>query len=95
MTQDVAVAVLRARDPVMGGYAFAHGLGRLVLTESYGCRHTAYARMMRIRRWPVAAHRALVSEANPDWRDLAPDWGVEDEPPERGQPTERWATSTA
>lgn len=95
MTQDVGLAVMRARDRHAGGYAYEHGLGRLVLAEGFGCRHTAYARMMRIRGWPVATRRALIAEANPDWRDLASEWGVEDEALERGQPTGREAASAA
>lgn len=95
MTQDVGLAVMRARDRHAGGYTFEYGLGRLVLTEAFGCRHTAHARMMRIRSWPVATRRGLVTEANPDWRDLASDWGVQDESPEREQPTGRKAASAA
>ena len=86
MTQDVGYAVHRATSPVGGGYAYEHGIGRLVLVEAYGCRHTAYARMMRIRGWPVAARAALVSEANPDWDDLSAAY-LPDAATEREQPT--------
>ena len=71
--EDVAGAVHRCRTPVMAGYAQAHGLDRLVHVESFACRHTARARMMRIRGWPVAERRALIERQNPDWRDLAED----------------------
>ena len=86
MTQDVGYAVHRATSPLAGGYAYEHGIGRLVLVEAYGCRHTAYARMMRIRGWPVAARAALVSEANPDWDDLSAAY-LPDAATEREQPT--------
>ena len=94
MTQDVGHAVLRARSRMAGGYAYEHGLHMLVLAEAFGCRHTAYARMMRIRGWPVATRKALIAEVNPEWRDLAGEWGVS-EPSERGQPTGQKAASAA
>ena len=71
MTHDIGFALHRAHSPLAGGYAHAHGIGRLVLTEAYHCRHTAFARMMRIRAWPVAERRRLIEASNPDWSDLA------------------------
>ena len=73
MARDVAAKVHGCRTPVVRGYTQTHGIGRLVLIEPYGCRHTAYARMMRIRGWPVAERRALIDEHNPGWRDLCED----------------------
>ena len=94
MTQDVAVTVLRVRDPLTSGYAQEHGLTRLVLAEPYGCRHTAYARMMRIRGWPVAERKRLIEASNPAWADLAGGWGVpDDEGSTREEPTDRQAAS--
>lgn len=43
----------------------------LVLTEAFADRHTAVARMMRLRRWHTAALRTLIDEKNPTWDDLA------------------------
>ena len=73
MARDVTAKVHACRTPVISGYTQANKLSKLVLTESYGCRHTAYARMMRIRGWPVAERRTLISQANPGWRDLYED----------------------
>ena len=73
MARDVAAKVHACRTPVVAGYTQARGIGRLVLVERYGCRHTAYARMMRIRGWPVAERRRLIDEQNPDWRNLCED----------------------
>ena len=70
MARDVAAKVHACRTPVIAGYTQAHGIARLVLVERYFCRHTAYARMMRVRGWPVAERRALIDEQNPGWRDL-------------------------
>ena len=73
MARDVAAKVHACRTPLAPGYTQAHGLGKLVLIEPYACRHTAYARMMRIRRWPVAERRRLIEMQNPGWRDLCED----------------------
>lgn len=71
MTRDVAPRVHHAATPLLSGYTQEHGIERLVHVERYLCRHTAYARMMRIRNWPVAARRKLVEADNPEWENLA------------------------
>ena len=43
----------------------------LVLTEAYADRHTAVARMLRLRAWNDAAIRQLIDRANPGWQDLS------------------------
>ena len=81
MTQDAAFLVHRASSALAGGYAYEHGLTRLVLRETYACRHTARARVGRIRGWPVAERRRLIERSNPDWADLSREEGREDERP--------------
>ena len=71
MSRDVALRVHEVRSPLLHGYAREHGLSRLVLVESFDCRHTALARMKRVRAWPVAERRRLVTASNPTWDDLA------------------------
>ena len=73
MARDVAARVHESRTPVVDSYTRTHGLTRLVLTETFGCRHTAFARMKRIRAWPVTERRRLIEAQNPDWRDLCED----------------------
>ena len=89
MTQDVAFSLHRAASAVDGGYTHEHALRRLVLVETYHCRHTAFARVSRIRAWPVRERRRLIEAANPDWTDLADAWdgtqergGAEEQAPE-------------
>jgi predicted GIY-YIG superfamily endonuclease len=43
---------------------------RLVLVEAYACRHTAFARMRRMRLWNIRELRAMIETTNPDWDDL-------------------------
>jgi len=43
----------------------------LVLTEPYADRHTAVARMQRLRLWSGDALRELIEASNPEWQDLA------------------------
>ncbi|NRA31141.1 MAG: hypothetical protein HRU11_12875 [Parvularculaceae bacterium] len=43
----------------------------LVLTEAYADRHTAVARMQRMRLWSGDALREAIEAVNPDWKDLA------------------------
>ena len=85
MTHDVGYLLHRATSPLAGGYAQAHGLDRLVLTETYACRYTAAARVSRVRGWPVAERRRLIEAANPGWADLSAGWT--EAPPEGGAPT--------
>jgi predicted GIY-YIG superfamily endonuclease len=71
MTRDLGAKVYGGRDP-FGGYQAEHAIDRLVLVETYACRHTAFARMQRIRAWPVAERKRLVEASNPGWADLSP-----------------------
>lgn len=42
----------------------------LVLTEAYADRHTAIARMQRMRLWSDGALRQAIEISNPQWKDL-------------------------
>ena len=91
MTRDVAFAVHRATCQLLDGYPQSAGIDRLVLVEPFACRHTARARMMRLRRWPATALRRLIEASNPAWRPLDPDEGG----PESAKPTMPSAPSAA
>ena len=92
MTRDVAFLLHRAASPVSGSYAHEKGLTRLVLVETYACRHTARARVQRIRAWPVSERRRLIEASNPDWADLSSAW---EEETDTARPTTRDAPSAA
>lgn len=95
MTQDIGAVLHRSTSALAGGgYAQENGIGRLVLAERYACRHTAFARMMRIRGWPVAERRRLIEASNPAWAALAAEEAAA-HPAECTQPTTPKASSAA
>lgn len=69
MAKDVDARVFRHRellDP-----ALKRRTPHLVHVEPFADRHTAIARMKRLRRWALPELRRLIEETNPGWQDLS------------------------
>ena len=59
----------------MGGFTWQHHIGRLVWYEAHETMEGAILREKRLKKWNRAWKIRLIEEANPDWRDLAVDFG--------------------
>ena len=62
---------------MIDGFTKDYGVGRLVWFEQHATMELAILREKRIKKWNRAWKIALIEQANPDWRDLAVDFGVE------------------
>ncbi|GGY54596.1 hypothetical protein GCM10007148_25340 [Parvularcula lutaonensis] len=69
MAKDVDARVFRHRELIDPALKARTPL--LVHTEPFADRHTAIARMKRLRLWSVRELCKLIEEKNPDWRDLS------------------------
>jgi putative endonuclease len=63
------------RDGVMRGFTKRYGVKRLAWLESHDTMESAILREKRIKKWERAWKIAMIETDNPDWRDLAIDFG--------------------
>lgn len=73
VTNDLERRLPEHRAGVGQGYAFRHGITRLVHFEVTNDVRAAIAREKQVKSWTRAKRLALFEQANPEWRDLAAD----------------------
>ncbi|GAB7551771.1 GIY-YIG nuclease family protein [Novosphingobium sp. 11B] len=71
------------REGLIEGFTSDYGVHRLVWFERHATIESAILREKRIKTWNRAWKLALIEQANPDWRDLAVDFGFVPLPPPR------------
>ena len=76
VTSDLVQRVYQHREGAMG-FTARYGVKRLVWFEPHGTMEQAILREKRIKKWNRAWKLALIEAANPDWRDLAEDFGFD------------------
>ena len=76
VTSDLLRRVYQHREGAMG-FTARYGVKRLVWFEPHGTMEQAILREKRIKKWNRAWKLALIEAANPDWRDLAEDFGFD------------------
>ena len=77
VTSDLIGRVYQHREEVMPGFTSKHGVKRLVWFEQHATMDSAITREKRIKKWNRAWKLQLIEAENPDWRDLAEDFGFE------------------
>jgi putative endonuclease len=70
MTGNLARRIEEHRQRLTPGFASRYKIDRLVHAESIAVVREAIAREKQIKGWDRAKKLALISESNPDWRDL-------------------------
>ena len=83
VTSDLPARLTQHRDGVVRGFTRDYGIKRLVWFEVHDAMDAAIRREKRIKKWLRAWKIALIEAANPDWRDLAIDLGLEMAPSTR------------
>jgi putative endonuclease len=77
VTSNLLLRIGQHREGTYRGFTATYGCKRLVWFEMQGDMEHAILREKRIKNWPRAWKVALVDEANPEWRDLAEEFGFE------------------
>ncbi|SFF74202.1 putative endonuclease [Novosphingobium sp. CF614] len=77
VTSDLLRRLHQHREGLIDGFTKDYGVHRLVWFEQHGTMEHAITREKRIKKWNRAWKIALIEAANPDWRDLAVDWGFD------------------
>ena len=69
------------REGLAPGFTSEYGVHRLVWFEQHATMEHAIVREKRLKKWNRAWKVELIEQANPDWRDLAVELGLEALPP--------------
>lgn len=74
MTSDLPRRVFQHRTGAMGSFTSRYRIDTLIHAEAFGEVLDAIAREKQLKGWTRARKVALVSEHNPEWRDLGLEW---------------------
>ena len=77
VTSDLLGRIHQHREGLVRGFTADYGVKMLVWFEQHGTMESAIQREKRIKKWNRAWKLDLIEAANPDWRDLAEDFGFE------------------
>ncbi len=77
VTSNLLTRLYQHREEVMKGFTSEHAIKRLVWHEQHGAMETAILREKRIKKWLRQWKINLIEANNPEWRDLAADFGFE------------------
>ena len=75
VTSDLAGRLAQHRQGLVRGFTCKYGVKLLVWFEQHATMESAITREKRIKQWNRAWKLELIEAANPDWRDLAADFG--------------------
>ena len=77
VTSDPVGRLWQHRTDAIDGFTKRHGVKRLVHVEFFDDMEHAIAREKQLKRWHRDWKINLIETSNPNWRDLAPDFGLE------------------
>ncbi|MCX7283287.1 MAG: GIY-YIG nuclease family protein [Novosphingobium sp.] len=75
VTSDLLARIHQHREATFQGFTDRHGVKRLMWFEQHATMEHAIRREKRTKKWERAWKLRLIEEGNPDWRDLAEDFG--------------------
>jgi putative endonuclease len=77
VTSNLIQRIAQHRAEILGGFTAEHGIKMLVWFEQHAIMEHAILREKQIKKWRRAWKLDLIEQVNPDWRDLAIDFGFE------------------
>lgn len=77
VTSHLVQRVHQHREELIPGFTREYGVKMLVWFEQHATMDAAIQREKRIKKWNRAWKLELIERDNPDWRDLAEDFGFE------------------
>jgi len=75
VTSDIYNRVMQHGNGAFEGFSKEHCCHRLLYVEPFELMLAAIAREKQLKGWRREKKLALVRKANPDFKDLAADWG--------------------
>ena len=77
VTSHLAQRVHQHREGLIPGFTREYGVKMLVWFEQHATMDAAIQRAKRIKKWNRAWKLELIESTNPDWRDLAEEFGFD------------------
>jgi putative endonuclease len=77
VTSNLIARIAQHRESKIPGFTARYAVRMLVWFEQHATMESAILREKRIKKWKRAWKLELVEEGNPEWRDLAVDFGFE------------------
>ena len=77
VTSDLLARLYQHREGMFEGFAKRYAVKRLVWFEQHATMDAAITREKQLKKWNRAWKLRLIEEGNPDWRDLAVEFGFE------------------
>ena len=75
VTSNLTARIHQHRDGLLPGFTRDHGAKQLMWFEQHTTMEAAIQREKRIKKWNRAWKLRLIEAGNPEWRDLAEDFG--------------------
>ena len=70
VTSDLVARTWQHREHIVDGFTKRYGVTKLVWYELHGTMDSAITREKQFKKWNREWKLRLVSESNPEWRDL-------------------------
>ena len=77
VTSHLVQRIHQHREGCIPGFTREYGVKMLVWFEQHATMEAAIQREKRIKKWNRAWKLELIESANPDWRELAEDFGFD------------------
>jgi len=77
VTSNLLARLHQHREAAVPSFTRRYNVALLVWCEQHDVMESAILRERRIKKWERAWKLDLIEQANPDWRDLAEDFGFE------------------
>ena len=74
VTSDLSRRVYEHRHRLVPGFTSRYHIDRLVHAKSFSEVRDAIAREKQIKDWLRVKKLALITQSNPEWRDLGEEW---------------------
>ena len=75
VTSNLLARIHQHRDGMVRGFSSRYGVKLLVWFERHATMDAAITREKRIKKWNRAWKLELIEAGNPEWRDLAEEFG--------------------
>jgi putative endonuclease len=77
VTSELIGRIYKHRNELLPGFSRDYGVKMLVWFERHEAMEGAIQREKRIKKWNRAWKLQLIETSNPEWRDLAEDFGFD------------------
>ena len=74
ITNNIRKRVYEHKNKLIPGFTKKYNISRLIYFETFGDVYSAIAREKTIKGWLRKKKAQLISENNPEWKDLSQNW---------------------